>query len=176
MSSNVKKYSAVLILLMYLIAEVGVGMHRCNIESTSYIIPTIYSTDCESVHQHESANQSAHKHEGANQSAHKHQDNSSHTGCSSCSSAPSDKTQTEVIDGFFSTPECCNSQFFSLQIDQLNTNVKSDIDLTSIDLNFDYIVNKTSDQFATKYVVIEKEIPLNINLRRSLTLLSNWRL
>ncbi len=166
MSVNVKKYSAILLLLMYLMAEVGFGMHRCSIESTSYILPALYSTDCESVHVHELSNSSTDRKE----------DSGSHKGCGSCTSCSDDTRIEESVDGYFSDLGCCVSKFFSLDIDQLGTNLRSDLDLLPIDLNFDCLVNSTIPELAISSINYANSPPVILPLRKKLTLLSNWRL
>ncbi len=166
MSVNMKKYSAVLLLLMYLMAEVGFGMHRCNVDSTSYMLPALFSNDCESVHENSTSNHSSSL----------ERSNSSHKECSLCSSCQTSDELSESIDGYFSVQDCCDNQFFSLDIDQLGIDVRSDIELSIIDLNVDCFANNSAYNNAISFGHYANSPPLILNLRKVLTLLSNWRL
>ena len=158
MSVSVKRYSAILILLMYLIAEIGFGMHCCHIENTSHISPSLTITTCESSHGHQPSN---HHHHSENRA---------------CSSCQSNNTLTDSTDGHFSSQDHCNNEFFSLNIDQLTSNVRSELDQLLIHLKFDNLLNSTISIYAIKVRHNTYNLPLRLNLRKILTLLSNWRL
>lgn len=160
MSSKASRFGSILLLLIYLTAEVGFGMHRCNTDDTSYLFSAYANTECGSIHDHNEIDCNS---EGRHKNI---------CTCSQHTTVLPNSSETQILP-----VACCGNEFYSLEIDQQEVNVKHDINLMPIEFTLYYLANSDIYKGAIVSCNYIKHLSAPaLNLRQILTSFSNWRL